>query len=66
MNGTLRPGAPADVTVLDPERRVRVDAAKLFSKSKNTPFDGWELTGAPVLTLVGGRVVMRDGVPVRY
>jgi dihydroorotase len=62
--GTLRPGAPADITVLDPERRVRIDAAKLYSKSKNTPFDGWELTGAPVLTLVAGRVVMRDGIPV--
>jgi dihydroorotase len=61
--GTLRVGAPADVTVLDLERPVRVEAAKLFSKSKNTPFDGWELTGAPVMTLVAGRVIMRDGTP---
>jgi dihydroorotase len=51
------------VTVLDLERPVRVEAAKLFSKSKNTPFDGWELTGAPVMTLVAGRVIMRDGTP---
>jgi dihydroorotase len=62
--GTLQPGAPADVTVLDLERRVRVRAAQLYSKSKNTPFDGWEMTGAAVLTMVGGRVIMRDGVPV--
>ena len=41
----------------------RVEAAKLFSKSKNTPFDGWELTGAAVMAFVAGRVVMRDGVP---
>ncbi len=60
--GTLQVGAPADITVLNPERQIRVDAAKLYSKSKNTPFNGWELTGAPVLTLVAGRVVMRDGV----
>jgi dihydroorotase len=62
--GTLQVGAPADVTVLNPERRVRIDAAQLYSKSKNTPFDGWELTGGAVLTMVGGRVVMRDGAPV--
>jgi dihydroorotase len=62
--GTLQVGAPADVTVLNPERRVRVTAAQLYSKSKNTPFDGWELTGCAVLTMVDGRVVMRDGAPV--
>jgi dihydroorotase len=62
--GTLQVGAPADVTVLNPERRVRIDAAQLYSKSKNTPFDGWELTGCAVLTMVGGRVAMRDGAPV--
>jgi dihydroorotase len=59
--GTLQVGAPADVTVLDPERRTRVDAARLYSKSKNTPFHGWELTGGAVLTMVDGRVLMRDG-----
>jgi dihydroorotase len=63
--GTLRVGAPADVSVVNPEQRLRVEATRLYSKSKNTPFDGWELTGAPVLTMVGGRVVMRDGVPIR-
>jgi dihydroorotase len=62
--GTLQVGAPADVTVLNPERQVRIAATRLYSKSKNTPFDSWELTGCAVLTMVGGRVVMRDGVPV--
>lgn len=62
--GTLQVGAPGDVTVIDLERAYRVEAAKLHSKSKNTPFDGWELTGCPVLTIVGGRVVMRDGAIV--
>jgi dihydroorotase len=60
--GTLRPGAPADVTLLALDRRMRVDPAKMYSKSKNTPFAGWELTGAPVATVVAGRVVMRDEV----
>ena len=61
--GTLQAGAPGDVTVLDLERRVRIEATRLFSKSKNSPFDGWELTGAPVMTLVAGKIIMRDGVP---
>ncbi len=55
--GTLRPGADADVTVLDLERRVVVDPAKFRSKSRNTPFAGWSLRGAAVMTLVGGRIV---------
>lgn len=55
--GTLAPGADADVTVLDPARKVTVDPGAFRSKSRNTPFAGWTLTGAPVMTIVGGRVV---------
>jgi dihydroorotase len=55
--GTLAPGAAADVTVIDPERRWRVEARGLRSKSRNTPFDGWEMTGRAVAVLVGGRLV---------
>ncbi len=55
--GTLRPGADADVTVLDLERRVVVDPSQFRSKSRNTPFAGWSLRGAAVMTLVAGRVV---------
>lgn len=55
--GSLAPGAPGDVTVLDLERRQRVDARRFESLSRNTPFDGLELQGWPVLTLVAGRVV---------
>lgn len=57
--GTLAAGSPADVTIFDPERVVRIDASKFQSRSRNTPFDGWELKGAPVATIVGGRVVWR-------
>ena len=59
--GTLRHGAPADVTVLDPARPYRVERERLQSKSRNTPFDGWELVGAPVGTIAAGRRVMWDG-----
>jgi len=55
--GTLAPGSPADVTVLDLDRRVKVDPARFQSKGRNTPFAGWTLKGGPVLTVVDGRVV---------
>ncbi|HZO86896.1 MAG TPA: dihydroorotase [Chthonomonadaceae bacterium] len=55
--GTLKPGAPADVAVLDLEKVWKVDRNALQSKSKNTPFDGWELQGKAVFTLVGGKRV---------
>jgi dihydroorotase len=59
--GTLAPGAPADVTVLDPRRKRAVDPARFLSKGRNTPFGGWTLEGWPALTIVGGRIVWRDG-----
>jgi dihydroorotase len=55
--GTLAPGAWADVTVLDPEQPVEVRAAEFLSRSRNTPFEGWKLVGAPALTIVKGRIV---------
>jgi len=57
--GTLEVGAAADVSVIDPELKWTVDAAKLLSKSKNTPFDGWKMKGAAVCTIVAGKVVYR-------
>jgi len=61
--GTLAPGSPGDVTVLDPGRRWRVDPERFASKGRNTPFGGWTLTGAPAFTIVEGRVVWRAGRP---
>jgi dihydroorotase len=55
--GTLAAGAPADLTVLDLDRRVTVDPARFESKGRNTPFAGWSLRGGAVATVVGGRVV---------
>jgi dihydroorotase len=57
--GTLRPGAHADVTIFDPDLEWTFDAAHAKSKSRNTPFDGWTLRGAPVATIVAGRVVFQ-------
>jgi dihydroorotase len=58
--GSLAPGAAADVTVLAPDVRTTVRASALKSKSKNTPFDGWELRGGVAATIVGGRIVYRN------
>jgi dihydroorotase len=57
--GTLAPGAPANLTLFDPERRWRVDASRFESLSRNTPFEGWDLVGAPATTIVEGRVVWK-------
>lgn len=53
----LAVGQRADITVVDPDRSFKVDAAALQSLSRNTPFDGWEMRGKAVLTIVGGRIV---------
>jgi dihydroorotase len=55
--GTLRDGAPADVTVFDPAATWTVDPRRFHSRSRNTPFGGWKLRGQPALTIVGGRIV---------
>lgn len=55
--GTLRRGVAADVMVFDPEVRWVVDPAAFLSKSRNTPFGGWELAGKVERTLVGGVTV---------
>ncbi|HEY7353298.1 MAG TPA: dihydroorotase [Terriglobales bacterium] len=59
--GTLLRGSHADVTIFDPKKRWTFDASKSRSKSHNTPFDGWQLTGKVVATIVGGRIVHRAG-----
>jgi dihydroorotase len=55
--GSLAEGAPADITIIAPDLRVRVQAAAMRSRSKNTPFDGWELRGGVAATVVGGRTL---------
>jgi dihydroorotase len=54
--GTLAEGADADVTIIDPNRGWRIDKEEFASKSRNCPFDGWEVKGRAVMTIVGGDV----------
>jgi len=55
--GTLEVGRAADITLVDPTCKWTLDPARLLSRSKNTPFGGWQLKGAATLTMVDGRVV---------
>ena len=53
------PVARGDVTIFDTELEWTYDVNRSYSKSKNSPFDGWHLSGGPVATVVGGAVVWR-------
>jgi dihydroorotase len=55
--GTLKRGAPADVVIFDPRATWVVDPSRFLSKSRNTPFTGWELRGRVERTMVAGRTV---------
>jgi dihydroorotase len=55
--GSLGAGAPADVTLIDPDAAITIDPARFASRSRNTPFTGWTATGRPWKTIVGGKVV---------
>ncbi|MGA8621655.1 MAG: dihydroorotase [Candidatus Sulfotelmatobacter sp.] len=57
--GSLARGNFADVTIFDPKKRWTFKAAKSRSLSHNTPFDGWQLMGKVVATIVGGKIVYR-------
>jgi dihydroorotase len=63
--GSLAEGEIADVTVIDPECTWRVEPEAFHSKSHNTPFGGWPMTGAVRATIVGGRVVWRAAADVK-
>jgi dihydroorotase len=54
--GTLAVGARADVTIFDPGKKWTFHAAQSHSESKNSPFDGWQLQGKVMATVVGGEV----------
>jgi len=57
--GELKVGADADLTLIDLNRKQTIEVSKFKSKSRNSPFQGWELKGFAVLTLVAGRIVHR-------
>ncbi|MBX3029637.1 MAG: dihydroorotase family protein [Chloroflexi bacterium] len=62
--GALTPGLEANLVLVDPARPWTIDDDTLHGRARLTPFRGWSGQGAPVLTMLRGRVVMRDGEPV--
>jgi len=58
--GSLARGSFADLTIFDPKKRWRFEATRSRSKSHNTPFDGWQLIGKVVATIVSGEMVYRS------
>ncbi len=58
--GSLAVGSPADITIFDPKQKWTYAAAKSLSKARNTPFDGWRLTGRPKATIVHGHIVYQN------
>jgi len=63
--GTLRVGADADVTIIDPDLRWTVEPSRFRSKSNNTPFGGWELQGRAETVIVGGKIKYQSETAVR-
>jgi dihydroorotase len=57
LENGLRVGQAADITIIDPDLSYTVNSDNFQSLSRNTPFEGWQLKGRPVLTMVGGRIV---------
>ncbi|MEP6756786.1 MAG: dihydroorotase [Chthonomonadales bacterium] len=57
QGGTLAPGSVADVTVLDLNKKWTITPESIHSKSKNTPFIGWEMEGGAAFTVVGGKII---------
>ena len=53
----IKKGRPADITIIDPDISFKIDADSFQSLSRNTPFDGWDMKGKAVLTMVGGKIV---------
>lgn len=58
--GKLQVGEVADITLIDPEQVYRIQPEKFQSKSKNTPFNGREVKGKAILTMVSGNIVMEN------
>jgi dihydroorotase len=63
--GSLEVGVEADLTIIDPELEKDVQVAEFISQGKNSPFNGFRLKGWPVTTVVGGQVVMQDGIVLK-
>ncbi len=59
--GALCQGADADLAIVDPTRRMQIRDEDQLSKARHTPFNGWSTPAAPVMTLLRGELIARNG-----
>jgi dihydroorotase-like cyclic amidohydrolase len=61
--GVIRVGADADLIIVDMGKEMTIDRRKAYTKQKHAfrMFDGYHIVGLPVMTIVRGTIVMRDG-----
>ena len=59
--GAILPGSLADIVIVDPNKKVYPSDDEMYSKSGWTPYQGWELTGGPVLTMLRGKIIAQEG-----
>ncbi|MCG2829543.1 MAG: dihydroorotase [Desulfobacteraceae bacterium] len=57
LNIGISVGAPADITIIDPDFSYKIDSDSFQSLSRNTPFNGWDMKGKAILTMVGGKIL---------
>ena len=57
--GSLKPGNLADITIIDPNLSYKIDVTQFYSKGRNCPFNGWEVKGKAIITIIGGNIVYR-------
>jgi dihydroorotase len=62
LNIGIIPGRPADITIIDPDLSYKIDSGRFKSLSRNTPFDGWDMKGKAILTMVGGKILFEEMV----
>ncbi len=60
LNTGITAGNPADITIIDPDVSYKTDSSRFKSLSRNTPFDGWDMKGKAILTMVGGKVLFEE------
>lgn len=62
ISGGIKEGIKADLSIIDLAKKWTIDKTKFYSKGKNTPFNGREVIGKAYMTVVDGRVKMKDGI----
>ncbi|WP_117169773.1 dihydroorotase [Paraliobacillus sediminis] len=64
-SGELKVGRAADLTLINLDQKWLIDKEKFYSKGKNTPFQNWEVTANPILTMVNGKIVYEEASYVK-